>query len=232
MQSICEHLLHEKYKKRRQLRRIKFVWVERDPVMMKQTDFIKRRANSLQTVQFNDSVNFSVKDAYGKSKPLAIIGIKLLMLPTSIMTDEEFASIELLLDDDITDEIETDLTEASAMYETASAFAKDDGPFHVERATLQLDSTAPLDPSPVLDMQVYLTAKAYSVKDIPFARLGRPNVKELFLEMKSEAIATGDKRVAVCVSAPRKFTALCRKASVMYSDDKVRFDFHSESTTL
>lgn len=84
----------------------------------------------------------------------------------------------------------------------------------------------------VLDMQIYLTGDAPTTGSVPYARYGRPDIKGIFLEMKQEAIDAGDRLVAVCVSAPSQVAEVCRKACIVYSDDKVRFDFHSEVMVL
>jgi hypothetical protein len=111
----------------------------------------------------------------------------------------------------------------------------------IDDETSAADNAAPwlLEAPPVveslakaLDMQVYLTMNAPELELVPFAQTGRPDIKKIFLEMKEEAIESGDNRVAVCVSAPMKLAALCRKACIVYSDDHVRFDFHSECMEL
>merc|ERR1712084_188508 len=62
----------------------------------------------------------------------------------------------------------------------------------------------------VLDLHIHLTAKDVQRNEtVPFIRRGRPDIKQLFLDMKAEAIAQGEKRVAVCVCAPQKLSELC-----------------------
>lgn len=241
MQSICDHLLNEMDENRRQLRRIKFIWVERDPVLMEQTEFIKRRA-STQTIDSADSFNVCCHNAPRKPSQPALLAIKLLTLPASQTTDEEleeyYASTDLLLDSDALNAIErievvevhtaTDAPIAApATFDHSSILAHKTSIFC--EGGLRRPVADELEQQ-VLDMQVYLTANSQS--DIPFARSGRPNIKELFLDMKQETIDAGENRVAVCVSAPRKLLNLCRKACAVYSDSKVRFDFHAESVAL
>lgn len=43
MSSICDHLLNEVKNGRRSMRRIKFVWAERDPTFIEQSDFVRRQ---------------------------------------------------------------------------------------------------------------------------------------------------------------------------------------------
>ena len=64
---------------------------------------------------------------------------------------------------------------------------------------------------------------------MPQVHAGRPDLKQIFLDMKEEARAKGEKRVAVCVCSPPKISAICRKACIVYSDKHVQFDFHTES---
>jgi len=86
------------------------------------------------------------------------------------------------------------------------------------------------DPYGILDMNMFLTAKdeANKVAGHPFIQVGRPDLVDGFLNMRTEAIKLGEKRVAVCVCAPAKLVLLCKKACVKYSDAKVRFDLHEE----
>ena len=42
VQSICEQLLYEKAKNERHLRRLQFVWIERDPVLIQGAEFVRR----------------------------------------------------------------------------------------------------------------------------------------------------------------------------------------------
>eukprot|EP00542_Grammatophora_oceanica_P012506 CAMPEP_0194044016 /NCGR_PEP_ID=MMETSP0009_2-20130614/15563_1 /TAXON_ID=210454 /ORGANISM="Grammatophora oceanica, Strain CCMP 410" /LENGTH=969 /DNA_ID=CAMNT_0038688429 /DNA_START=590 /DNA_END=3499 /DNA_ORIENTATION=+ len=82
-----------------------------------------------------------------------------------------------------------------------------------------------------LDLQVYLTAKNKTnpgISELPFVHTGRPDIKALFRKMKEEAIAKGERRVAVCVCAPLRLVVIARKACAKYSDRQVRFDFHEE----
>lgn len=85
--------------------------------------------------------------------------------------------------------------------------------------------------SDVLDLNCYVTAKEMKecgLTGMPFLRNGRPDMKKIFLQMRKEAIANGEKRVAVCVCAPTILVKITREACVKYSNRHVRFDFHSE----
>jgi hypothetical protein len=43
MQSICDQLLFEKSSGQRELRNLKFVWIERDPILVQEVNFIKSK---------------------------------------------------------------------------------------------------------------------------------------------------------------------------------------------
>lgn len=45
MQSICDQLLYERAKNRRQLNSLQFIWIERDPVLMQEHEFIRRTSS-------------------------------------------------------------------------------------------------------------------------------------------------------------------------------------------
>jgi hypothetical protein len=234
MQAICDHLMYERAENRRQLRRVSFVWVERDPVMMEETDFIQRRASSsIRTMDSNESANLpyhhTLEDPGPEVSSSSSIAAQLLTLPALMTTDEEleviYGSTDLLLDEYEGNEIER------TKHAKVSTFG-DLPPAHSTTSCEGEPQPVQHEKAQVLDMQVYLTANTPSVKGVPFAQLGRPNINELFLETKREAVAAGDTRVAVCVSAPRKLKDICRKACMVYSDNKIRFDFHSESMAL
>lgn len=79
-----------------------------------------------------------------------------------------------------------------------------------------------------LDLQVYLTAKDPPPDMPPFVHYGRPDIKQIFRKIRTQAVQVGEKQVAVCVCAPVRIVDLCRQACAKYSDCKVSFDFHSE----
>ena len=86
-------------------------------------------------------------------------------------------------------------------------------------------------PEQPLDLQVYLTTKGAILgrtAHLPFVHHNRPDVKEIFLKMREDALARGEKRIAVCVCAPARLVVICQKACAKYSDRKVRFDLHVE----
>uniref|UniRef100_A0A7S1ZTX8 FAD-binding FR-type domain-containing protein n=1 Tax=Trieres chinensis TaxID=1514140 RepID=A0A7S1ZTX8_TRICV len=87
----------------------------------------------------------------------------------------------------------------------------------------------------VLQLDFFLTAKEIkkqgageAVKDMPFVTQGRPQLKAIFARMREEAIRGGERRVAICLCAPKRLEDICRRACAKFSDGIVRFDFHSE----
>lgn len=56
MQSICDQLLYERAKNRRELNSLQFIWIERDPVLMQQHEFIRRTSSvgSLGSLNMDD----------------------------------------------------------------------------------------------------------------------------------------------------------------------------------
>lgn len=83
----------------------------------------------------------------------------------------------------------------------------------------------------VLALDCYLTAKEIEdcgMNNLPFVNQSRPDMKKIFLAMRREASSRGEKRVAVCVCAPRPLVSITEEACIKYSNRHVRFDFHSE----
>mmetsp|Transcript_33511 Transcript_33511/g.39031 ORF Transcript_33511/g.39031 Transcript_33511/m.39031 type:complete len:602 (+) Transcript_33511:551-2356(+) len=85
----------------------------------------------------------------------------------------------------------------------------------------------------ILQLDCYLTTKeiqeAGLTSMIPFAHRGRPDFKQIFLDMRKEAIKQGENRVAVCVCAPYRIVQICKMACIKYSNKQVRFDCHTEA---
>lgn len=81
----------------------------------------------------------------------------------------------------------------------------------------------------MLKLDLFLTEKeTKSGALLPFISRGRPDLKDIFLQMREAAIALGERRVAICVCAPTQLVKICRNACAKFSDNRVRFDFHSE----
>ena len=193
MNSICDHLLNEIKEGRRSMRRIKFVWVERDPIFIEQSEFVRR-----QVKEFPLSTSDLTATSSDSDDSMSVNSDDESVYFDEILEEDEFANIPIL----------------------------------------DIEKGCSLD-EPVLDMDIYMTAKRKSqLKSKAMRnhiRLGRPNVSELFLSMKRDAILSGDdhnRRVAVCVSGPPSLSQLCRKACIKYSDSSVRFDCHTECMAM
>lgn len=216
MQSIYDQLVHEAAEKRRDLRLVKFIWVERDPILIDESDFAtKTESDEASAVVCWDEKSLADDLGSISSRLLASFGPG---KPTDGHLEEEYS----------VDFSSTSIDEEDGYSENCSSTGYD-----IEQ--LSLPKTVAASPSGTTrDVQIYLTGgkpTACNRPGLSCVRLGRPNVKKLFLEMKSEAIAVGESEVAVCVSAPRNIRNLARQASVMYSDDSLRFDLHFYSST-
>jgi len=283
MQSICDQLLYEKAKGRRDLHHIKFIWIERDPILMQSAEFV-RRTSCIGSVGFRDleeymssrgsmscfnesdhfdgqhiaqqnsqnALNQKLADMLKQEHSIDVASQLLSVVAPGKTTDEEleklYESEQLFVDSEayelsliednaearmatVCDEPNKDPTKkrpsVSCMVEEETSFADNCGTWPVEAPPV-VESLVP-----VLDMQVYLTGESSSATEqIPFARLGRPNIKAIFQEMKKKALSAGDSHVAVCVSAPKRLTDLCRKACLLFSDKDVQFDLHAECRAL
>jgi hypothetical protein len=297
LQSICEQLLYEKAKNRRQLRRLKFVWIERDPVLMREAEFVRRTSSvgSVGSLELDDclsshgsmpldawndlddsnahleqhdgpidfdaafdramylnqreTLNHQLARLLEEEHSIDIASQLFSVLPPGKTTDKELD--ELYASGDLYVETEghtntkshgtntkshgnatTNLPsiEPNVMKKRRPSFVVDDETSFAENDQSWLMEPAPVVKSlaQVLDMNIYLTGDAPAMGSVPYARYGRPDIKGIFLEMKQEALDAGESRVAVCVSAPSKLAEMCRNACLNYSDEKIRFDFHSE----
>lgn len=233
MQSICDQLLFEEVRKRRNMKKIKFVWTDRDPVMMVEAPVVRRMSSiDLETLSSVDNGSANAdSDASMYERNSALIFSQLVsLLPPGTSTDDDFdkfyESLSELMDQDAEFLNNSNLTLGDSADEL-DGMADD---------MSVADNNDPWDRDPecnktlgeILEMQLYHTG-GQSEFHIPYARQGRPDMKKIFLEMKLEAKEKGEQRIAVCVCAPKKLSAICRKACIVYSDKDVCFDFHAES---
>jgi hypothetical protein len=236
IESICDQLLYEKFIGEREIRNIKYIWIERDPVLVQQDAFVKIKNESDANVE-PASQSIIDLDRPSLISVGTITSFLLGRVPPGETTDAELE--EQYADtfqhaDDVDDQ-------TASEHDVENSTCAVRPPLDNEHGTLSLDGFSKLwskgdtesknSLANVLDMQVYLTGNTQTFGSVPFARYGRPDIKAIFEEMKEEAIASGDRKVAVCVSAPHKLMSLCHRACVLYSDDKVRFDFHEESNS-
>jgi hypothetical protein len=213
MQSISDQLLYERARNIRKLHRLKFVWIERDPVLVKNAEFVH---GSKEKNAKNKKTEITDKNTKG--------------------TDYTFRRTKGNMTEQLLSTFDPDLTADKELDELYTDSGMDQRTVlgYTTKATKEGQSS--LKPKPdekpigeVLDLQIYLTGKSMNKPSLPsFAKLGRPDIKDLFYDMRKEAIIDGDSKVAVCVSAPHKIMTLVYQACILFSDEKVRFDFHSE----
>ena len=245
MESIYDHLLSEVHAGRQDLRRIKFVWVERESTFANQRETVLKEkavqvSNTTLTTSFSGTTGNSIGEEDDSAGSIYIkedvslsteqLSLQLLNLSSCGITEEEHydSNKEALPDEDY--DITHDLEGG------------------VEKSLTGED---------ILDLEIYLTSTKPdevllfdpSRKHIKY---GRPDIPEIFLRMKRdiliEAFASlsngnsgdlsvdnttvGEHRVAVCISAPQALTNACRKACIKYSDEIVKFDFHYETMSI
>eukprot|EP00541_Cyclophora_tenuis_P000342 CAMPEP_0116574856 /NCGR_PEP_ID=MMETSP0397-20121206/19632_1 /TAXON_ID=216820 /ORGANISM="Cyclophora tenuis, Strain ECT3854" /LENGTH=560 /DNA_ID=CAMNT_0004103679 /DNA_START=75 /DNA_END=1757 /DNA_ORIENTATION=- len=240
MQAICNHLMYEQSTRQRQLKKLSFVWVERDPVVMDKVDVVRRNTTVLLNapeVDVGDHESVSILSQMESGRPQDIASTLLSLVPASRVTDEQFDLEYPSHEFDDLNELDEDNQSIFDMFSSRrkmgnEGFVDDDVSTDETflREAYDYDDDATAAPQDALDLQVYLTAKNAppGVASFPFVHLGRPDVKDIFAKMREEAIAQKERRVAVCVCAPKRLVNLCQKASAKYSDHKVSFDFHYE----
>ena len=199
MQSIADQLLyeHEHPQNSRELDHLKFIWIERDPVLVRKADFI------------HNSCKICKGGCGKKQAPHSLVEQLLSSFPPGQSTDRELEQ-----------EYQGSLLDGGNVPTAGTGNPK-------LRSVYTSSGRKPL--SEVVDMKIYLTRSQNNNQLSPFVHEGRPDIKGLFLEMRKEALDAGNNKVAVCVSAPRKVSELVLKACILFSDEKLRFDYHSET---
>ena len=251
MESIYDHLVGEMVAGRQELRRIKFVWVEREVTFADQRETVLKKkavqlSNTTLSTSFSgtntmDEEDDSAGSIYIKEDVIPskeLLSLQLLNLSSCGITgDEHYVSDKEELPDDDT------LTNAGTIFDFAPDLEDSHG----------IELTA----DDILDLEIYLTSTKPE-ETLSFdsrrknTRYGRPNIPEIFLRMKRDVLmeafaalsddntgdlsvdntTIGEHRIAVCISAPPALTNACRKACLKYSDDVVKFDFHYESMSI
>lgn len=256
MQALCNQLMFEHSTGVRDLKKLSFVWIERDPNVMQKVDVVRRQTTSSDRL-------FEDLDVEGGNmdESQGIANTLLSLFPKSNVTDEqlcnEYPSMSMDLDDDAVDnygdyENRSILTVLSSLVANRlrkegeriksddqsekdndgrdDVCSTDDDTMNqtfLDAAYIKND----IERTDALDLQVYLTSRdshAHIMADLPFVHHQRPDVKELFQKMRDEALRFGEHRVAVCVCAPERLVIMCQKACSKFSDHKVTFDLHYE----
>lgn len=211
--------------------------------MMQEAPVVQRKNNNNAALISQAASNLA--ECQGDERNSADIFSKLLALMTpGTSTDAEleelFGTLETImeLDDYDSDDNGEDMTSTSPSARIAAPNSSPKRQTPPENETTVADNRQTTwhrqqhsRVNEILDMQLYMTAKGESSEQfsLPNARLGRPDLKSIFVEMRGQAVAAGEKRVAVCVCAPPRISQICRKACIVYSDKNVCFDFHTES---
>ena len=256
MQALCNQLMYEQNTGLRELKKLSFVWIERDPNAMKKVDVVRRQAKEPSDVV---PVDVDVDVEQGLQTLVrhdSIATILLSMVPPSDITDtklqEDYASSVIHEDDSHylsrpvrgqpSQKTSLSYTERGEHFTCRSPSLVRDGQDTVCQSVLDTayngrggggdDDVDDESHYEVLDLQVYLTARNAPntplTTALPFIQYGRPDMDKVFREMRDDALANGERRVAVCVCAPEILVAICQKACLKYSDAMMRFDIHAE----
>lgn len=250
IQSISNQLIYEYSQNKRDLKRLTLVWTERDPVLMKGCDVV-RRSKPVFTGN-NKRVSTKPQDLemnHFDDNSSGIASTLLSLVPANHTSDYQLALDYPMEDNDGTfhgyvafphplnneDGITNGDVEQStrASREERSRGKEGESVYNEDVGTIVTEAYKNSSLGNILDLQVYLTSKEMKHKQallkLPFVRFGRPDIKKIFLQMRNDAILNGEKRVAVYVCSPARLGQICRNLSVKFSDEQVQFDFHVES---
>lgn len=250
MQSICNQLMYEHHLQRRQLKKLSFVWIERDPQVFEKVDVVRRSLDDAnESASEDDGARLSSRMSR-LSHAGNIASSLLSLVPPSLDTDEEldnqYVDEEFDIPDDSKD-VEAGRKSSDFGSEPEHANGVDEdietGPSCLGGSEFRREVVTGAElghddkvvehaysdvSEPPLDLKVYLTCKNPPLGMPSFVSYGRPKIHDIFRQLRSEAIAAGERRVAVCVCAPKRLVDICSKACARFSDRKVAFDFHYE----
>ena len=234
IQSICNQLIYEQSKGVRDLKKIRCVWTDRDPVLVKNADVVRRNSSVHLQVppvdwEHHDLQSLASGSIYWDTQSFAtnMAPVLLSIFPPGKQTDQELnEEYEVPFDP-------FELSPTASLQEKAASAADLSRPSVAEDSTFR---DAFQDPSvhKILDLQVYLTSRDQGnntlpeLAHLPFIHSGRPNIPKIFGDMREEALQSGLTRVAVFVCAPARLALVCQNACVKFSDDKLQFDIHLE----
>ncbi|CAB9512732.1 generating NADPH oxidase heavy chain subunit [Seminavis robusta] len=228
IQSMCNQLVYEQNKGRRELEKVRMVWSDRDPCCVEKTDVVRRASTSqhfqapdldLEDLDLRSIASHSVFND-GKSQTTDIASVLLSMVPPSRRTDAELEVDYPVPDFGVSRKKSN--RKASAAPTRKKNKASDESTFRGAYNNADL--------SDILDIQVYLTKgqAPTTLANMPFVHTGRPDVEQIFADMRDEALESGLNRVAVIVCAPARLAHVLQVACVKYSDAELSFDFHME----
>lgn len=211
MQSICKQLLFEEFRGTRKLDLIKFIWIERDPLVVQKSDIFDQSERSSRKFSQLDTVSHENNSVM--SDFFFNIAVDILISFPPANETEEYFEINYRATD-------SELDDVSVIFDN-DEIGSLSNPDELEDPVENVED--------ILDAQIYVTGERGIDQNAKCLRKGRPDIKVLFQEMRHHAIEKGEKRVAVYVCAPLKLTMLCQKAAIVFSDSKLRFDIHVES---
>ena len=223
IQSMCNQLVYDQNKGRRNLQRVRVVWTERDPVVMERADIVRRgsschfAAPKIEDIDLQSVASNSI--FYDGQSQNDIASTLLALVPPSRRTDTELEEDYPFPMGDIPSKPGT---RKAAPQPARVAQVSDESTFRGAFSNPSMRE--------ILDMQVYLTSKETNpaLTDVPFVHFGRPDVERIFSDMREEALENGLGRVAVIVCAPARLAHVLQATCIKYSDSELQFEFHIE----
>lgn len=243
IQSLSNQLIYDYSNNKRELKRLSVIWIERDPVMLHGCDVVRRSSSMPKFSNKGFDLEGGVF-ANGDDNSSGIASTLLSLVPVDQTTD-----CQLALDYPMEDSegsfrgyinvpstrkshretspdhsVDHSYKSNTKMSDTQSSTVDEDDRTIVSKA---YQSSSLGD---ILDLQVFLTSNERNkrLSRLPFVRFGRPNINQIFSQMRENALLNGEKRVAVYVCAPARLAQMCRKSCVKFLDDDIQFDFHVE----
>lgn len=232
IQSICNQLIYEHSKGLRDLKKMRVVWTDRDPVLVNRVDMVRRNSSHQLQIpndrdeesQPHDLQSLATGSIYwdADSYATAIASALLTHFPPSDEPGPDLGQ-ECTLDGPVAPRQSRKKRAVSA---AAEATRSDESTF---RAAFENPSI-----HEILELQVYLTSQQRQntmpseLSNLSFIHSGRPNIPKILADMREEALEMGLTRVAVFLCAPARLALICQNACVKFSDDRFQFDFHME----
>jgi predicted ferric reductase len=213
MQSLCNQLMYDHRRGIRKLNKLSFIWVERDPHVMPKVDVIRRHISSRYSACYDD---VEIGRDMEMQHEVGIASTLLSIIPASTMNEDQFEQ-EYASSDIDDDDFEDDFYDEESAGQNLQFISTDDDTmnqtFLDDAYCGNNEHNGSGEP---LDLQVYLTSKEATksiISNYSFVRHSRPDVPLLFKEMRLEALARGEKCVAVCVCAPKRLVLLCAQST-------------------
>ena len=235
MQSMFSHMLHEQSTGVRILKKLKFVWIQRDPELMIQSQMATVSTSLHGSKMFTVDTEEEEEEMDGTESDCMSLASRILTnVPPSTETDAELEALYTSTPIEVSDTDHSGILPLHACSTNpedtrccAESISNDeDG--DEDPSTEEIDLEGVL--GNVVDIEIYMTKGIYGrAPNVPGLQMGRPDLAVMLTEMREEAIRLNEKRVAVCVCGPKRISYLSRKACIELSDDKVRFDYHEES---